>query len=148
MLKLKLDNESLANDFFKNTHLLGIVAPINDYNFCWQINNTLHYDFRNNAQLEIRLLKKSRNYYFSLYEYKVQGTEITHYLYNNQNDGEYLLPEFKHLDFLWLIKSDDDESMDLQEVKQITDTIKQMNQVQLVTILTNEKIKNKEHLIL
>ena len=46
---------------------------------------------------------------------------------------EYLLPEFKHLDFLWLMKGDEvcDEAM--QETIQ---TIRSIPQVQLVAELT------------
>jgi hypothetical protein len=62
----------------------------------------------------------------------------------NQFDGEYLLPEFKHLDFLWLMKGDEVSDDSLQETIQ---TIKAINSVQLVLELTNEKIKNKEHLV-
>ena len=67
-----------------------------------------------------------------------------HYIYNNQFDGEYLLPEFKHLDFLWLLKGDIVSTDYLQEV---TREIRSISGVQLVTELTNEKIKNKGHLI-
>ncbi len=148
MLKFKLDNESLTNDFFENTHLLGIVAPINDYQFCWQLNKLMHFNFRNIPEMEIRVLKKGRNYYFSLYEFKEPASDIVHCIYNNQYDGDYLLPEFKHLDFLWLIKNDDDEPLPIQDVNDIIKNIKSISQVQLVTILTNEKIKNKENLIL
>jgi hypothetical protein len=145
-MKFKLDNTEVTNDFFENTHLLGIVAPIKDYHFCWQLNNILQFDFRNNTDIEIQLTKRSRQYYFSLYQYNIPGTELNHYLYNNQFDGEYLLPEFKHLDFLWLVKGEDEE-MTKQDVNEIASSIKKINQVQLVTVLTNEKIKNKEHLI-
>ena len=37
-LKLKINNEALAEEFFEDAILLGIVAPVNDYMFCWQIN--------------------------------------------------------------------------------------------------------------
>lgn len=143
-MKLKIDNTALANDFFEDAHLLGIVAPIKDYHFCWQLNQLLHFNFRNNAQIEIQLTKKGRQYYFSLYEYNIPGSELYHYLYNNQFDGEYLLPELKHLDFLWLIKGDFINDNDLLE---IIANIKKINQVQMVMVLTNEKIKNKEHLV-
>ena len=69
---------------------------------------------------------------------------LSHYVYNNQFDGEYLLPEFKHLDFLWLMKGDEVSDESLLETIQ---TIKAINSVQLVLELTNEKIKNKEHLV-
>ena len=103
-MKLKIDNEALAQEFFENSVLIGMVAPVQDYQFCWNLNQILGFDFRTNNDIEIQLTKKLRKYFFSIYEYHVPSTSITHYLYNNQCDGEYLLPEFKHLDFLWLIK--------------------------------------------
>ena len=44
-MKLKLDFEGLAEDFFEETHLLGIVSPIRDYQFCWFLNHLFRYDF-------------------------------------------------------------------------------------------------------
>ena len=63
-------------------------------------------DFRINHEMEIQLKKKKRDYFFSVFEYREPTGSLSHYLYNNQFDGEYLLPEFKHLDFLWLMKGD------------------------------------------
>jgi hypothetical protein len=74
----------------------------------------------------------------------VPSTCIVHYLYNNQFDGEYLLPEFKHLDFLWLIKGD---ILPAEELKALMQSIRSLPGVQLVNEMTNEKIKNKQHLI-
>jgi hypothetical protein len=115
-----------------------------DYQFCWQLNNLLGIDFRINNELEIQLTKKSRHYFFAVYEYPEPATALVHYLYNNQFDGEYLLPEFKHLDFLWLLKGDQvaDDSFN-----QLSQSIRGLSGVQLVVELTNEKIKNKEHLV-
>ena len=144
MSKLILDTQDITDGFFEDTRLLGIMAPIKDYQFCWQLNNMLGVDFRVNNDIEIQLKKKNRNYFFSLYEYHEPATALEHYIYNNQFDGEYLLPEFKHLDFLWLMKGDivTDEML-----KQQTENIRSINGVQLVVELTNEKIRNKEHLI-
>jgi len=142
--KLILDTHDITEDFFEDTRLLGIMAPIKDYQFCWQLNNMLGMDFRVNNEIEIQLKKKNRNYFFSVYEYHEPSTALEHYIYNNQFDGEYLLPEFKHLDFLWLMKSDvvSDEMLQLK-----TESIRSISTVQLVLELTNEKIKNKEHLV-
>ena len=144
-MKLKIDNEALAQEFFEDSVLLGIVAPIKDYQFSWQLNQLLGFNFRVNNDIEIQLKKKQRKYFFSIYEYQVPSTSLTHYLYNNQFDGEYLLPEFKHLDFLWLIKGDVVQAEDL---KILVQAIKSLAGVQLINELTNEKIKNKQHLIL
>jgi hypothetical protein len=143
-MKLILDTKDLTDGFFEETKLLGIMAPMKDYQFCWQLNNLLGIDFRINNELEIQLKKKDRNYFFAIYEYPEPSTSLKHYLYNNQHDGEYLLPEFRHLDFLWLLKDDHVSDEALQNLVQ---SIRSVNGVQLVVELTNEKIKNKEHLV-
>ena len=142
--KLKIDNEALAEEFFEDCQLLGIVAPVKDYQFSWQLNQLLGINFRVNNDIEIQLTKKQRAYFFSIYEYPVPSITLTHYLYNNQFDGEYLLPEFKHLDFLWLIKGEPVSAADLKELIQ---SVRSIPGVQLVMEMTNEKIKNKQHLI-
>ncbi len=142
--KLVLDTKELTEEFFGDTRLLGIMAPVKDYQFCWHLNTNIGLDFRVNNDIEIKLIKKKRNYFFSVYEYNEPTRFLSHYVYNNQFDGEYLLPEFKHLDFLWLMKGDEVSDDSLQETIQ---TIRSINSVQLVVELTNEKIKNKEHLV-
>ena len=143
-MKLKIDNEALAQEFFEDAALLGIVAPVKDYMFGWQSNQVLGINFRINNDLEIQLTKRQRKYFFPIYEYAVPTIKLVHYLYNNQDGGEYLLPEFKHLDFLWLLKGEDVAAEDLKSLMQMIRTIPG---VQLVTEMTNEKIKNKQHLI-
>jgi hypothetical protein len=142
--KLVLDNKAVMEEFFSDARLLGVMAPIKDYQFCWHLNSNIGLDFRINNDIEIKLLKKKRWYFFGVYEYNEPTRFLSHYVYNNQFDGEYLLPEFKHLDFLWLMKGDEVSDESLHETIQ---TIKAINSVQLVLELTNEKIKNKEHLI-
>ncbi len=143
-MKLKLDVAEMTEDFFGDAHLLGIVAPLKDYQFCWNLNRQFHFNFRINIDLEIQLSKKNRNYYFPVYEHKEPQFFRNHYLYKNHHDGEFLLPEFRHLDFLWLIKCDE-----LQEdlIPEIQKGVRAIAGVQLVVELNNEKIKNKEHLI-
>jgi len=143
-MKLVLDNNELTQDFFEGTKLLGIMAPIKDYQLCWHVNSLLGVDFRINHDIEIQLTKKKRNYFFAVYEFSDPTGSLYHYLYNNRFDGEYLLPEFKHLDFLWLMKGDIVNEERLQET---INNLRSISSVQLVTELTNEKIKNKEHLV-
>ncbi len=145
-MKLKLDNETIAEEFFENSFLMGIVAPIKDYTFIWQINQKLGFKFRINNSLEIQLHKKNRNYFFAVYEFINTHTGASYYLYNNQNDGEFLLPEFKHLDFLWLVKALD-EPVDKNECAILLQSIRLIPAVQLANEMTNEKIKHKQHLI-
>ena len=143
-MKLKLNIDDLTGEFFEDTRLLGVVAPVKDYQFCWQLNNRLRFDFRINNDIEIQLTKKQRRYFFEVYQYSEANNSLQHFLYNNQFDGEYLLPEFKHLDFLWLLKGDlvtDDK------LKDLISSVKAIPGVQLVMELVHDKIKNKGHLI-
>ena len=143
-MKLKLNINDLEEDFFEDTRLIGIVAPIKDYLLCWNLNHLLTFDFRNNTEIEIQLTKKRRNYYFAVFQYAEPNATLVHYLYNNQFDGEYLLPEFRHLDFLYLLKGD---SVSDELLKDIMNTIKNIAGVQMVMELTPEKIRHKGHLI-
>jgi hypothetical protein len=50
--KLKLDIDSLNEDFFEDTRLLGIRAHLRNYQFCWQLNKLFGFDFRLNPDIE------------------------------------------------------------------------------------------------
>ena len=143
-MKLVISNADLIESFFDEARLLGIMAPVKAYQFCWELNNLLGTDFRVNNEIEIQLTKKKRNYFFAVYQYAEPTNALVHYLYNNQFDGEYLLPEFRHLDFLWLLKGDTVADNVLQG---LMESIREIRGVQLVLELTHEKIQNKEHLI-
>ena len=142
--KLSLNNHELAEEFFEDTRLLGIIAPVKDYQFCWHLNNILGMDFRINHDIEIQLKRKTRDYFFTVFEYCEPTGSLAYYVYNNQFDGEYLLPEFKHFDFLWLMKGD---TVSDEMLQQTINSIRAIQGVQLVAELTNEKVKNKEHLV-
>lgn len=143
-MKLKIDNELLAEEFFDQTLLLGIMAPMESHQFVWQVNQSMRFDFRINNEIEIQLTKKNRNYFFSVFEYHEPNQTLFYYLYKNQYDGEYLLPEFKHLDYLWLSKGDLPDS---EGEKALISDVRSIPGVQLVIELNNEKIRNKQHLI-
>lgn len=143
-MKLKLDNGDLEDDFFTGARLLGIVAPLKGYRFCWELNRQMRLDFRITNQIEIQLAKKNRDYFFTVYECMEPNKTLTHYLYNNQFDGEFLLPEFRHLDFFWLLKGDE---VSEELMNDLMESIRSISGVQLVTELTRIKIKHREHLI-
>ncbi len=144
-MKLKLDSERLVDSFFDDAVLLGIVAPLRNYKFIWQINEQMGLCFRLKYESEIIFKRKERYYYFNVYEYKEKSCSIEHFLYHNEDGGEYLLPEFKHLDYMWLIKGD---IIDKDSINVLQANIKALQGVQLVSVMPDGKIKNKEHLIL
>lgn len=142
--KLRLNMDEINEDFFEDTRLLGIMAPLKSYQLCLQLNGLLGYQFRLNTDIDIHVRKKDRNYYFSVYQSSETNSFLEHYLYHNQFDGEYLLPEFRHIDFLWLMKGD---FVDDEKCQFIRQTVNSIAGVQLVVELTNEQIKNKGNMI-
>ncbi len=142
-MKLILDNEAIADDFFSDTRLIGIMAPVKNYQFCWLLNNLLGYNFRLNTEIDKQLRKKNRQYFFSVYEHE-ENSFLKYYMFHNHCDGEYLLPEFKHMDFLLLLKGD---YADNEKCNHIIAMVKSISVVQIAAELTTEKIKNREHLV-
>jgi hypothetical protein len=142
--RLVLNTKELTDDFFDETRLLGIMAPIKDYHFAWHLNLLMIMDFRSNADLEIKLIRKKRTYFFPVYSYFENNSSLCHYIYKNHMDGEYLLPEFRHLDFLWLMKGD---TVSDDAVDQLMAGTRLISGVQLVLELSSEKIVNKENLV-
>lgn len=145
MAKLILDNDLIAEEYFINAQLLGIQCPVEPHKFIWLINKHFGYDFRYQAGSEIELNKKGRKFYFPVFNFDEIHLSVQHLIYTNQFDGEYLLPELKFTDFLWLVRSDNNDSAFMQL---LANEIRQVSTVQLVTMLSNDKIKNKQHLIL
>ena len=102
------------------------------------------FRFYLNPEIEIHVKKKTRSYYFNIYQSQESNQFLTHYLYHNHFDGEYLLPEFKHMDFLWLMKGD---LIDEERCEWIKQSIKSINGVQMVVELTNENVINKGNMV-
>lgn len=142
--RLKLNVDELAENFFESARLLGLVVPVKPYQFCWWLNHLLGFDFRINNEIEIQLIKKQRQYYFTIFEYHEPNCALTHYLYCNTFDGEVLLPEYKHLDFLWLMRGDEISGEYLDRLQQ---ALKNISGVQMVMEIHIEKIKHRGHLI-
>ena len=142
--KLILDQDAINENDFEGSRILGISAPIKNYQFCILLNQYMGFEFRFNPDHEIALKRKNRTYYFSMYEGTEPTTSIQHFVYQNQFDGEYLLPELKHMDFIWWIRW---EWIDDEKVNDILQTVRGIKGVQMVAELTPDQIKNKGHLI-
>lgn len=145
MAKLILNNDLLAESFFEDARLFGIQCTATPQKFVWLINHHFGYDFRYAAGSEVEFKKKGRQFSFPIFRYLEKHLQVEHILYANQSHGEYLLPELKHTDFLWLIKSDSHQASFLEL---LGNELRKVSQVQLVTLLSNDKIKNKLQLVL
>ena len=144
MSKYTLKIDDIITGFYDETRILGIVSSLKNYQFCWKLNHSLGMLFKLNNELEVTLIRKNRTYHFSIYEYKEKANFLCHYIYINYNQGEYLLPELKNFDFIWLMKNDMVSDAYFNDLK---NWIKDIKEVQLVTEITLDKIKNKGSLL-
>lgn len=144
MAKWVLDNDQVAEDFFEHARLFGIQCPVSPHKFVWLVNTHFGYDFRLQTDTNIIVEKKSKKFTFPLYQYNEQFLAAKHFIYSNKADGEYLLPELKHTDFLWLVIN---ESNNAGFLELLGSELRKVNQVQLVTLLNNDKFKNKLQLL-
>ncbi|ATL49715.1 hypothetical protein COR50_03590 [Chitinophaga caeni] len=144
VLKLKLDQDQLVDDFFESTYLVGIVSPVRDYQLCWQVNRELGYRFKVNNTLEINLTKNNRHFHFTVYEDRENIKSVSHYLYNNHCKAEFLMPELKHIDYLWLIKGN---YYQVDDIKKLIDQVRKLEFVQLVSIVDIKDLRNRMNLI-
>jgi len=145
MKTLKLNMDDLNEDFLKGVRMLCITASLKKHLFCWHLNSLFGFNFRLCNEKEMPVQKKNRNYFFSIYQSgETNNPFVEHILYHTQYDGEYLLPELKHMDYLWMIRGDVIEDEQLNWLKQ---GIKTINGVQMVAEITAEHIKSKGNLV-
>lgn len=149
--QLTIDNDLLAEEFFEDSCLMGIMAPIPDYQFCCLLRNQLGFSFTNDITSEIQLQQRKkanqlkRDYFFSVFRYNEPNSSVEHVLYNNRHDGRYLLPECKHIDFIWMVHGLTSKDVPVQELMRV---LHNMKEVQLLAELSADKIKHKKNLIL
>lgn len=144
VLKLKLDQDALVEDFFEDAWLAGIISQAKDFQLIWQLNKHLGFDFRVNNSLEINLSKNRRSFFFTVYEHQELTKSAGHYFYNNHCKAEFLLPELKHVDYLWLIKGNYYQQAD---VKALIEQCRKADLVQMASLLDLRDIKNRINLI-
>jgi hypothetical protein len=142
-MKFRLDDDMMSDNFFEDTRILGIACTLKNYQFCWHVDQLLQIPFQTSADLQIPMEKNRRSYMFTVYEYIQKLTQKEHFLYSNKHEGEFLLPELQHLDFIWLIR---DPLHDIEEFSRIQQRIKEIPGVQLVTEVAHDKINTKDNL--
>jgi hypothetical protein len=144
-VNFRLNNDFVTDQFLDDSSLIGLVSAAKDYQLCWQINHALRFDFRLEADLEIRLKKASKTLFFNVFRYEEIMKTVTHYLFNNHYRAEFLLPELKQFDCLWLVKG---EFYLSGEIKMLLDRVREIEAVRLVTPLSMQDVKHRQNLIL
>lgn len=145
MAKLHIDNEAIANEYFENSVVLAIQSSLEPHKFIWLVNQQFKFDFRYQPHSEIHYKKKNRQFTFPIFRYSEAQVSGHHIIYTNQHDGEYLLPEMRHTDYIWMVQT---EGLSRELADILAQELRQLDAVQMVTIPDNDKIKNKQNLVM
>jgi hypothetical protein len=94
---------STAADFFA----LALVSPERDYKLCFLLNKALHINL-DKAITVYNIEKKSQSaetqLAFPAFIYFDEAEGLHYYIIKNNNEGKYMLPQMKQVDYLFLLK--------------------------------------------
>ena len=148
MGKHVLDMKATKDSFFEDTAMIGIAAAQPGYRFCWILNNYFDIDFTRDPAQDIPLQKADRQknitkHNFPLYQYDLPNCNHKYLLYKLKDGNESLLPETKHLDYLWLVQTANYE----EDALNILNQLKNIPDVQLAQILVATQLKSMINLL-
>ena len=150
MAVLKLDIEY---DF--DFEIIGLISSVPAYKLAWIINNSLKIDLSKADDIKLGFTKKEvviTNYIFKE-EYSYIRLIKNKSLEESINDdsiglfdvgqNEYCLPEFKKYDYVIQLEG----SINSQYSDEILNKLNKINEIQLVTPIDLDDIKDKDNLI-
>jgi hypothetical protein len=161
---LLLNTNDVEYSFFEESALIAVQSQLSPTQFCYQISKNLGLPFKRivGLEAEIKLQGKTDNLYnlsgtlfdaipmesevhFPIYEYVMPFSENRIYLYNNIQDHQYMVPEYKDFRYLFLLQ---DTCFTLQQ-RDFTFWLKQLNCVQHCAVVDPSTLgKSKENLIM
>jgi hypothetical protein len=144
MSKLVLDTSAMQEDFFTDTAMIGIGTAEQGYRFCWLINQHFDINFLRDPEQNIVVQKKDKStYIFPIYQYDLPNSSHKYLLYKLKTGNEFLLPETRQLDYLWLVQTATAE----EDARKITAELRNISQVQLARTLDAEQLKSLNNLL-
>lgn len=142
--KWTLDTLAMQEDFFADTALIGIASALPAYRFCWLLNKHFDMHFKREPELDVCLQSTGRQIFFPIFQYIPHLSGTKYLVYKLKNDKETLLPEAKQLDYLWLIQSNTADA----DAQNITQNLRDISDIQLAQIISTDRLKSLDHLII
>lgn len=139
--KLVLDQAYLEEEFFENSLMLGLVCPLASYKFIWQLQTSLNFDFRRNHDFDVAV----NECHFPIYYLQETDKMIEHFIFANRRQGNYLIPELKNIDYVWLLKGN---NALMPYRAQIVDKLKLISSIDSCFHVPIESLKSKHLLIM
>lgn len=99
--RLILDDSFLEEEFFEDVVLIGIVCARKPHQLAWFLREYTGYLFERNHDYQ----NIKDDLIFPVFYLEDQLQFIEHFLFTNRIQKEFLMPEAKNIDFIWMIKS-------------------------------------------
>ncbi|MBN2214550.1 MAG: IPExxxVDY family protein [Bacteroidales bacterium] len=123
--------------------IIGISSHENDYRLSWAINNHLGFKFSRTENLKYHNDKIQETQTFSVFSHIEEDYELKYYLVSNTGQNGFLLPEYRNVDFLFLIYGEVTEN----ELNDILGRMKQMEIINLAFQISDLSSKSIEKLV-
>lgn len=145
-IKQMLDVAAMQRHFFEDTALIGVVTPLPAYRFAWLLNERLAMHFVRDAENDICIYKKNGNepVYFSLYRYESAYHGLRYLIYRLKSEQEWLLPEVKNVDYLWMVQSNSPQ----KDATLLSRTLLTLPEIQFARVFVPGELKNIKNLII
>jgi hypothetical protein len=163
MAKVVLDMGEMKESFFGDAVMLGIASPLPGYRLCWALNrhfdmtfasvpeNTICMEEGRGGKEVVNFLGGGQadmfgapvgagpvsRWFFPTFSYAIANSSSSHILYQLRAGNKTLLPETKHLDFLWFIQTADSA----HDAHTILLELRNLPMVQLAQEISREQIK-------
>lgn len=140
-LSLQLDHTAVEEDFFEDLKMFCLICPHEPYHLAWHINGTLPFNFKRTPNQDILM----GNDYYVVYEYEEPINQIQHYLVASRSKTNYILPELRNIDFIWMIKGGHKVE---EYVKQLPAMTKNIPIVVDCRFINHKKLSNRKVFLL
>jgi len=140
----KLASADIHEEFFGQAALIGMASSRQIYSLCNQFNRAFDMQFTRVPYMDIRIMRNKEEFIFPVYCHMVPDTEYHYYLYKLRLEEANLLPALRNIDYIWLVNGDtpqDDASRLITQLRTFPD-------IQFVSLLQADKLKDAENLIL
>lgn len=140
MAKTKL---TLEVEYEYDFELIGISCHIRDYKLCWIINKEFNFDFKREDDIEINIKKKGNSALYPKFSFCDEDNRIQYYLISNRGSVDFLIPEQKKADYLFLIQGSVSET----HIHDVVQNLKRLDAIQLAFRIDVDSLKSKQNLL-
>lgn len=124
-----------------NYYIIAIASVLKDYRLSFFINQELHLNLEKTDDLISTNKSKEQAKKFSQYYFLDEKSDFEYFLLQNKQLGEIYLKTFKNFDFLFIVKTIDEESIDIGS---LYEKIKNIHDIQLALELHDMKSSDKK----